>query len=95
MAYITDFTAFSGDSELQSGNYMALKFATDPADTTVTIQMIGGATVRDPVTLDSDRNAIIRVTDKDAQKLKVVVSKIGYDDAVYEYDLSNLTLESL
>lgn len=97
LAYITDFTAFSGDPELQSGNYMALKFATDPADTTVTIQMIGGATVRDPVTLDSDRNAIIRVADKDAQKLKVVVSSkiIGYDDAVYEYDLSNLTLESL
>lgn len=88
---VTDFTAFSGDPELQSGNYMCVKFATVPADATVTIQMIGGAVVRNPVELDSDRNAILRVSDKDNQQLKVVASKTGYNTLTSVYSLTDLT----
>lgn len=72
---------------------MALKFtATEGA--TVTIQMIGGEIVRDPVELDSDMNAVIRVADPTNQKLRVVASKDGYTSVTKEYDLSGLTLDS-
>ena len=88
---VTGFTAFSSDPSLQDGNYFCVKFATVPADANVTIQMIGGQVVRDPVALDSDRNAILRVADKDNQQLKVVATKAGYNDLTYVYSLSSLT----
>ena len=92
LAYITDYTGFSGDPELQSGNYLAVKFeATE--DATVTIQLIGGAVVRDPVTLDSDMNAVLRISDPTNQKLKVVVTKNGYEDLTKIYKLGGLTCD--
>lgn len=87
--YVTDYTGFSGDPELQSGHYMALKFEA-PEGSTTTIQMIGGAVVRDPVELDSDMNAVIRVTDASKQKLRVVTTMTGADDVVKEYHLTGL-----
>ena len=68
---------------------MALKFET-AEDATTTIQMIGGEVVRNPVELDQDMNAVLRVADPEHQKLKVVVSKDGYDDLVTEFSLTGL-----
>lgn len=90
LAFIDDYTGFSGDTSLQEGHYMALKF-TAPEDSIVTIQMIGGEVVRDPVALDQDMNAVLRVADQMHQKLKVVVKKDGYDDLIKEYSLTGLT----
>lgn len=90
LAFVENYTEFSGDVSLQEGHYMALKF-TAPEDSITTIQMIGGEIVRDPVTLDEDMNAVIRVADPANQKLKVVVKKDGFDDLVVEYDLSGIS----
>ena len=90
LAFIDDYTGFSSDVSLQEGHYMALKF-TAPEDSITTIQMIGGEVVRDPVQLDQDMNAVLRVADPEHQKLKVVVKKDGFEDLVTEYSLTGLT----
>ena len=68
---------------------MALKFEA-PEGSTTTIQMIGGEVVRDPVELDSDMNAVIRVADPSRQKFKVVTSMDGAEDIVKVYHLAGL-----
>ena len=42
LAYVTDFTGFSGDPELQKGNFLALSFDSDPAADKMTVQLMGG-----------------------------------------------------
>ena len=88
--YITGWSAYSpGDVEKQNGNYLVLKFtATDGATTTV--ELVGG--IDGPVTLDSDMNAVIRITDKNNQKLKVVTTLAG-DTITKVYSLSALTVD--
>ena len=91
LAYTTGYTGFSGNSELQSGNYLALKFeATE--DATVTVQLIGALVTPNPIELDSDMNMVLRITDPANQKIKVVVSKDGYEDLVKTYRLTGLKL---
>lgn len=92
LAYTTGYTGFDGShEELQSGNYLALKFeATE--DATVTVQLIGAAVTKNPVELDSDMNMVLRITDPANQKIKVVVSKDGYEDLVKTYRLTGLKL---
>lgn len=92
LEFIDDYTEFSGDPALQSGHYLALKFeATEGA--TVTIQLIGGEVVRDPVELDIDMNAVLRITDPSKQKLKVVATKADYTSVTKIYTLSGLRLQ--
>ena len=59
--YVTGYTEFSEDVEEQSGNYLALKCTTQDASDTITVELIGGSTGH-PVTLDEDRNIVIRIT---------------------------------
>ncbi len=93
LAYVTDYTGFSGDISLQSGNYLALKFeATE--DATVTVQLIGATVNPNPVELDSDMNMVLRITDPATQKIKVVVSKDGYEDLTRTYRMNTLKLAS-
>ena len=89
--YVTDYTQFSGDPELQEGHYMALKFEA-PEGSTTTIQMLGGDIVRPPVELDSDMNAVVRVTNPAKQTFKVVTTMNGADDIVKVYHLAGLKL---
>ena len=88
--YITGWSAYSpGDVEKQNGNYLVLKFvATDGATTTV--ELVGG--IDGPVALDSDMNAVIRITDKNNQKIKVVTTLAG-DTITKVYSLSALTVD--
>ena len=88
--YITGWTAYSpGDTERQNGNFLVLKFtATEGATTTV--ELVGG--FDGPVTLDSDMNAVIRITDKKNQKIKVVTTLNG-DTITKVYSLSALTVD--
>lgn len=85
--YVTGYTGYSGDVELQSGNYLALHFATD-AGTTTTVELIGGTT--GPSTLDSDGLCVFRLANKQ-QKIRVVSTK---DDVTTTkiYSLKYLTL---
>lgn len=91
LKYVTGYTGFSGDEELQSGHYLVVHCDTGnvTADA-IKVQLINGDF--GPATLDEDGIAILRIKDKDAQALNVVAYKDGR--AVSRvFDLSGLTLE--
>ena len=77
-----------------AGNFIALKF-TLPSGYESTAVKVG----IDPtegtglVPLDEDMNAVIKVTDKDEQKI-VVIAGEGIDIYQRRYDLSGLTCEA-
>ena len=79
--YVTGYTGFSGDPALQEGNYMALKFDTDDEDDVITVELTNGVTGQ-PVTLDSDRNMGVRVTNPRNQKPKVTAEHANEDESV-------------
>ena len=74
LKYVTEYTGFSGDPAEQSGNYLALHFATVPDADSITVELINGS-VGHPVTLDSDGICIFRISDKDTQYIEVVATK--------------------
>lgn len=88
--YVTDYTGFSGDVALQSGNYLVLKCTTEDPSDTITVELIGGI-VGHPVTLDEDRNIVLRITDKDLQSVEVKATN-GETSTTTAYALSGLTL---
>lgn len=91
LAYVTGYTGFSGDASEQEGNYLALKFeATEGATTQV--ELVGGS-VGHPVTLDSDMNCVLRITNKYAQKVRVTSTKDGVT-LTNVYSLKSLKCES-
>ena len=90
--YVTGYTGFSGDTSEQSGNYLALKFDVSDGATT-TIQLIGMSPVHDPATLDVDKNCVLRIRNKDAQKLKVVTT-LGDDTITKIFSLTGLVCET-
>ena len=97
LKYVTEYTGFSGDVAEQSGNYLALRVDTDDEDDEITVELLGGS-VGHPVTLDSDRNIVCRITNAKTQKIRVVVNHTNTDNTVSTetstYSLSGLTLES-
>ena len=76
--------------EESTGNYLAIKVASEE-DAVITVELVNG--VHGPVTLDADRNVVLRVTNSATQKVKVV-STVGGESATKIFDLSGLTLES-
>lgn len=71
--YVDDYTGFSGDPSMQEGNYLVLRVDTDDEDDVITVELIGG-TVGHPITLDADRNIVLRITDCDTQSIRIVVT---------------------
>lgn len=92
LKYVTGYTGFSGDPAEQSGNYIALHCDTIPDADAITVELVNG-TVGHPVTLDSDGIIIIRITDKDAQYVRVVATK-GSIEVEKTYYLSGLELKT-
>lgn len=88
---VTGYTGFSGEEELQSGHYLALKFEA-PEGATTTVQLIGAQITKDPIELDSDMNMVLRITDPRNQKIKVVSSMDGCETTERVYTLSGLKL---
>lgn len=73
LKYVSGYTGFSGNAAEQEGNYLALRVdGVKPSDT-VTVELLGG-TVGHPITLDSDRNIVLKITNVETQKVKVVVN---------------------
>lgn len=97
LKHVTGYTGFSGDASEQSGNYMAFRIDTDDENDVITVELLGG-TVGHPVTLDSDRNMVIRVGNPLRQKLRVVVTHTNEDESVSTvtktYRMADLTLLS-
>lgn len=89
LAFVDDYTGFSGDPDLQEGHFLALKF-TAAEGVTVKVKLVGGE--GQEVTLDEDMNIVIRITDTDTQKVAVTATK-GIAETKRVYDLTGLTLE--
>jgi hypothetical protein len=87
--HVTGYTGFSGTEALQSGNYLALKFAHSEGATT-TVEILGGTT--GAVTLDSDMNWVGRISNN-TQRVKVVTT-LGTESVTKIYSLRSLVLES-
>ena len=92
LKHVTGYTGFSGVEGEQSGNYLVLKVATSLSNAVNTVELVGG-TVGHPVTLDSDMNIVLRITNKATQKVKVVTTKSG-ESATKIFSLTGLTLET-
>lgn len=88
LKYVDNYTGFSGDPELQEGNYLVFHAAV-PNVEDVTIK----ATMDNTSTLDEDGIGVFRVRDKSSQTLTIVASKEGYDSVTKVYSLSGLTCE--
>lgn len=74
---------------LQSGNYLVIHAdVPDTTGATITVK------VTNPVTLDADGIAVLRIADKDSQTVTVVASKEGYESVTKVYDLSGLSTQS-
>ena len=86
---VWDSGTWSADES--TGNYMFVKATGVPEDAVATIEVYGGS--HGPTTLDSDRNVIVRITNKNTQK---VVLKVKYQGVTTEkvYNLKGLTLAS-
>lgn len=85
--YIDDYTGFSSDVSLQTGNYIVLHAETDVDGAQIT------ATVTNQTVLDSDGIVILRIADKDSQNITFVASKDGYETATKTYSLTDLVCE--
>lgn len=90
LKYTTGYTGFSGKTEEQSGYYLVLKAATDDVDDVITVELKPG-TVGHPVTLDSDRNIVLRITSPMTQKV-IVRATHGGETVTQTYHLHGLTL---
>lgn len=87
--YLDDYTGF--DSELYEGNYICLHAESEDSDS-ITVEVING-TLGHPVTLDADGLAVLRITNKNTQKIRFV-STGGGQTRTKTFDLSGLTLET-
>ena len=89
LAYVDDYTGFSGDPEEQKGHYLAVKCTAAEGDTIV-MELIGGT--HGPVTLDDDGICVILIRNKDTQMLKYTAT--GADGSTEEriWKLTGLTL---
>ena len=83
LKYVDDYYGFSSDTSLQYGNYLVIHAESDD-DATITVK------VTNPVTLDEDGIAVLRIADKDSQTLTVVANKDGRETTKV-YSLSGLT----
>ena len=88
LKYVSDYTGFSSDPALQSGNYIVIHAEVpDEDDVTITVK------VTNPVTLDDDGIAVLRIADKSSQTITVVASKEGYESVTKVYSLNGLECE--
>ena len=82
--------ALAGD-----GYFLALKFDNFASGLTyanVKVGLVPSATGMALQTLDSDKNAVFKITDKDNQKVKIVQADNAGHKNIQYIDLSNLTL---
>lgn len=89
LKYVTGYTGFSEETDLQSGNYLAVKIGGFPEGATVTVELLGGSS--QPVSITDADNAVVRITDATTQKIKVHMVS---DDVILNktYSLAGLTL---
>lgn len=88
--YVDDYTGFDpSNPELQSGNYLVVH-----ADVVGVLNATISVKITNPVNLDEDRTAVLRIADKNSQTLTVVASAEGYATTTKVYSLKNLNCEA-
>lgn len=87
LAYVTDYTDFSEDTDLQKGNFLALHFGA-PEGYEITVSLGD-----DPIEVDSDGIVVMRIADKDTDIITATATK-GEDTQTLTFDLSGLTCET-
>ena len=85
---MTGYTGFSGDVNLQSGNYIAIHAEADEG-ATISAEVVGGQF--GPVILDSDGILVARI-ESTSQSLKFTGMKAGKVTTVKTFGLADLTL---
>lgn len=93
LKYVTGYTGYSGDPSEQDGNFLALQMDTSFTAEKITVELVNGK-VGHPVELDSDKNIVIRITNKDTQYIEVVAYAADGRTKTKTYYLTNLTLET-
>ena len=88
LKFATGYTGFSGDENLQSGNYIVLHAEADRG-AVISAEVIGG--YFGPVTLDTDGILIARI-ESTSQSIRFVGMKAGKITAVKTLSLSDVTL---
>ena len=81
----------------EDGYYLGLKFSNYASGLTyanVKVGIVPSAIGRDLQTLDSDQNAVFKVTNKDSQKIKIVQSDSQGHKNIQLLSLKDLELES-
>lgn len=79
------------------GYFLALKFDDFASGLTyenVKVGLVPSSSGMSPVTLDSDKNAVFKITDKNNQKLKVVQADNAGHKNIQLFGLKGLNLES-
>lgn len=75
-----------------AGNFLNLKFTKDSHATSIKVGLTNSRGTG-MVELDEDMNAMMKISDKNSQKLKVVQSRTG-EEKTWLFDLSGLTCET-
>lgn len=88
LKFATGYTGFSGDENLQSGNYIVLHAEADQG-AVISAEVIGGYS--GPVMLDTDGILIARI-ESTSQSIRFVGMKAGKVTAVKTLSLSDVTL---
>ena len=86
LKHVEDYTGFSSDPAMQSGNYLVLHCTTNDSDP-ITVEVVGGTS--GPRQLDADGIIVLRIADKDTQTIQVVSGSLTKN-----YSLTELVLET-
>lgn len=91
LKYVPDYTGFSSNPSLCSGNYLALQITPDKAAATISVELLGGNS--GAKTLDEDHTIVLRITNKYSQSVKIVAVN-GEDTVTKIYTIDDLVLEN-
>lgn len=75
-----------------AGNFLNLKFVKDPDATSIKVGLTNSRGYG-MVELDEDMNAMMKISDKNTQQLKVVQSRTG-EEKTWFFDLTGLVCET-
>ena len=90
--YVTGYTGFSGNTDYQEGNYLALKFVS-PSNATITMELVNGVANVGEQQLDDDGIVVVRITNKTTQKLRMKQYVNGVVKQTTTYTFTGLTLQ--
>lgn len=92
LAYVTDYTEFSSDPELQEGNFIALHWS-DPQSIVTSLKVgIKNGTPMVECLNDPDRNGVFRILS--SNNVFVIEQSDGTNTLTTEYPLSGIVLDA-